>query len=41
VKKESGMENVPCEIHMNETKIEKNLMKEENLNLQIQESELS
>jgi hypothetical protein len=41
VKKKSGMENVPCEIFMNETKIETNLIKEENFSLQIQESELS
>jgi hypothetical protein len=41
VKKESGMENVQCEIFMNETKIERNLIKEKKFNLQIQESELS
>jgi hypothetical protein len=32
-KKESGMENVPCEVFMNEEKIETNLMEEENPNL--------
>jgi hypothetical protein len=35
------MENGPCEIFMNETKIETNLIKEENYSLEIQESELS
>jgi len=32
-KRESGMENVPCEIFMNEEKFETNLMEEENPNL--------
>ncbi len=37
---ESGMENVPCEVFMNEEKIETNLMEEENPNLQTQENVL-
>ncbi len=34
------MENVPCEVFMNEEKIETNLMEEENPNLQTQENVL-
>jgi hypothetical protein len=32
------MENVPCEVFMNETKIETNLMNKENPDLQTQEN---
>jgi hypothetical protein len=32
------MENVPCEVFMNKTKIETNLMNKENPNLQTQEN---
>ncbi len=35
-KKKSGMENIPCEVFMNEEKFETNLMEEENPSLQTQ-----